>query len=245
MFFWSHLLSAFEPWSRFRFVFSELVLDLHSIALLSAIVSGCIPTLRAAPDLSVEEAIIAREKRDRVAPPRRGEILFLGGIHFTRPDPIGQDFPPSLTIHGRGFVGFSMADALKFVERTTIVYQPRLIVLQAGNVDLREGQKPEEVLRLFQRYVAAVRSRLPGTRILFLSITPSFQSWYQRGGPLQLNQMIADYVSKERDLGYIDLWTPMIGPTGIPRAELFESGSYKFSREGILLRAKVILPHLQ
>ena len=192
-----------------------------------------------------EEEMVAYEKHDRQEPPRRGAILFLGGMHFKTWEPIGQDFPPSLTIIGRGFSRWSMKDSVRFAARTSIPYQPRTIVLQAGSVDLREGRTPEEVLALFQSYVATVRTKLPGTRIIFLSLSPSFYSWNNRGPQIQVNRLIAEYVAKGANLGFIDIWTPMLGPDGTPRSDMFMTDSYQPSRESFLLRAKVITPYLR
>ena len=185
------------------------------------------------------------EKQDKVEPPRKGAILFLGGAQFKDWEPIGQDFPPSLTIIGRGFPGWSMEDAIRFVERTSIVYQPRVIVLQAGRADLGRGRTPEDVVMLFQQYVAAVRAKLPRTRILFLSLMPTFQAPQKRAPSLRVNQLISEYVPTAENLGFIDVWSSMSLPNGDTRTELFLTDSYKLTREGVLLRAKVILSHLQ
>ena len=192
-----------------------------------------------------EEEMQAYEKHDREEPPRRGVILFLGGHLFKTWEPIGQDFPPSLTIIGRGFTNWSMKDSVQFAARTSIVYQPRLIVLQAGGVDLREGRTPVEVLTLFQSCVATVRAKLPRTRIIFLSLSPSYRSWNNRGPQIQVNQLIAEYAAKAENVGFIDIWTPMLGPDGTIRSDMFMTDSHQPSRESYLLRAKVIAPYLR
>ena len=136
-------------------------------------------------------------------------------------------------------------DAVRFAARTSIVYQPRTIVLQAGGIDLREGRTPVEVLALFRSYVATVRAKLPQTRIIFLSLAPSMRSWNGRGPQVQLNQLIAEYAAKSENVGYIDTWTPMLAPDGTPRSDMFMTDSYQPSRESFLLRAKVIAPYLR
>ncbi len=192
-----------------------------------------------------EEEMLAYEKHDREEPPRRGAILFLGGNLFKTWEPIGQDFPPSLTIVGRGFSSWSMKDSVLFAARTSIVYQPRLIVLQAGSVDLREGRTPGEVLELFKSYVATVRAKLPRTRIIFLSLSPSFRSWNNRAAQIQVSRFIAEYAAGAENVGFIDIWTPMLAPDGTIRSDMFMTDSYQPSRESYLLRAKIIAPHLR
>ena len=200
--------------------------------------------LPAGPPNPYEQDMQDYEKQDRDDPPRRGGILFLGGSTFRLWSPIAQDFT-GLTIIGRGYSGWKLEDAVRFATRTSLVYRPRIIVLDAGGVDLRNGRTPQEVLAFFQTYVATVRATLPGTRIIFLSLTPSPGLARSGSRRMELNRLVAEYVSVSKNLGFIDLWTPMLGPDGRARNELFETDTYQPSREGFLLRAKVIDPDLR
>ena len=87
-----------------------LLRSLSALFALSLVAE--LPAQQPLPPIPIEEAIAAYEKRDRAEPPRKGEILFLGGMLFKAWDPVGQDFPPSLTIVGRGYSDWSMANAV-------------------------------------------------------------------------------------------------------------------------------------
>src|SRR5271166_6572501 len=118
-----------------------------------------------------EKAIAAFEEKDKLSPPPRNAIVFVGSssIHFWNVD---KSFP-GLSVINRGFGGSELADSVHFAPRIVLPYEPRVVVLYAGDNDLGSGKTPEQVAADFRDFTRSIHSRLPKTRIVFLSIKPS------------------------------------------------------------------------
>lgn len=214
--------------------------------LLIALAALVLSAQAADPGLAAqfEEAIRAYEKNDALTPPPRGGILFTGSSMLYSWSSLEQDFR-GLPVFARAFSGWRMADAVTYAERINVAYRPHIIVLQAGGADLAEGRSPEQVVGLFQDYVSKVRKLLPGVRIVFLGSSPHPFRPRGREDQQRLNNLIAAFVTGQKNLFYVDLWTAMLGPDGKVRQELYVTDSYVPSADGYALRAKLIRPYLQ
>ena len=122
-----------------------------------------------------EKDIAAFEKRDRDKAPPKNPIVFVGSSSIRLWD-LSKSFP-HLTAINRGFGGSHMADAAHFAPRIVLIYDPRLIVLYAGDNDIAAGKTPERVRDDFQAFVKTVHAKLPKVRIVFICIKPSLRRW--------------------------------------------------------------------
>jgi hypothetical protein len=122
-----------------------------------------------------EKDVAAFEKQDRDSPPPRNAVLFVGSSTIRMWD-LKKSFPETEAIN-RGFGGSQLADAAHFAPRIVVKYEPRLVVLYAGDNDIAAGKSPEQVAADFGSFVETVRKGLPMARVLFLSIKPSPRRW--------------------------------------------------------------------
>src|SRR2546428_10345013 len=77
-------------------------------------------------------AIQKFEEADKVAPPAKGGIVFVGASSIVRWN-LEQSFPDLKGIAiNRGFGGSEMADAAKYAGRVVVPYAPRVVVLYPG-----------------------------------------------------------------------------------------------------------------
>ena len=74
------------------------------------------------------------------APPPKGEIVFVGSSTIHRWD-VASYFP-DLKIINRGIDGTELADAVKYIDRLVLRYEPRLVVVYAGDNDIGGGSSP-------------------------------------------------------------------------------------------------------
>ena len=118
-----------------------------------------------------EKYVAAFEDADRSAPPPQGEVVFVGSSTIHRWD-VASYFP-DLKIVNRGIDGTELADAVKYVDRLVLRYEPRLVVVYAGDNDIGGGKLSEQIAVDFERFVRAVHAKLPQTRILYIGIKPS------------------------------------------------------------------------
>jgi lysophospholipase L1-like esterase len=200
------------------------------------------PTI-AAPTSKWENDILAFEAADRVSPPPKGAILFIGSSTIRMWESLASDYPDYQVIN-RGFGGSELADSVQFADRIVIPYQPRLIVLNAGTNDISNGKAPQQILEDFDAFVKKVRSALPNTRIAYLAIQPCPARWPLSAEQMVANKLIAAYVARGQNLDYIEVWKQYLGPDGKPDPKYYLPDGIHGNADGYKIRADVVRPHL-
>ena len=195
-----------------------------------------------APYAQWQSSIEAFAAADQARQPEPGGVLFVGSSSIRFWTHLPQDFRQTPVVINRGFGGSTMADCLFFVKKLVVQYQPRQVMVYAGDNDLAQGRTPAQVLESFQGFVRAVRSELPGTRIGYISIKPSPAR--ARLLPLvrETNALLASYVRTLPEADYIDIFTPMLEADGTPRAGLYGPDRLHMNEAGYALWRTVIGP---
>ncbi len=191
-----------------------------------------------------EKEIRAFEEADRTNPPPKKAVLFLGSSSIRLWKTLAQDFPKQKVIN-RGFGGSQISDSVAFVERIVLPYRPRLIVFYAGGNDLNAGKTPEQVFADFQAFVAKIHRGLPRTKIAYISSAPNPARWAQIDKVRAANQLIADYIRRDKKLSYIDVHTRMLGPDGQPLPDIYVADKLHMNAKGYALWTSVIGPYLK
>ncbi len=211
-----------------------------------AVVAGCGPdgrTARTGQDLWEPVIRMFEENDRRESPPKQG-IVFIGSASIRRWD-LDRYFP-DLPVINRGFGGSQIADCAYFADRIILPYEPKTVVLHAGNNDIRRGKTPQQVLADYNLFVETVHEALPTTRIAYISINPDRRHWDLVDKLRKANQLMAAVTEKDERLVYVDADTPMIGEDGKPRPELFtEPDGVHLSAEGYELWTSLLRPHLR
>lgn len=190
-----------------------------------------------------EPEIRAFEVADRAAPPAKGGIVFTGSSSVRMWD-LAAAFPGAGALN-RGFGGSQLADAVAYAGRIVAPYEPRLVVLYAGDNDIAAGKKAEEVAADFTRFAKLVHGWLPKTVILYLSIKPSPQRWALSPEMKKANRLIQAAVKKGKRLKYLDVSTPLLGKDGTPRPELYLADGLHLSPEGYAVWNGLLAPLLR
>ena len=189
-----------------------------------------------------EPAIKAFEDQDRKTPPAAGANVFVGSSSV-RMWKLDLSFPKHVVIN-RGFGGSQLGDSVRFADRIVIAYQPRVVVLYAGDNDLNAGKSPAAVFADYRAFRDKVHAALPETKIVFVSIKPSPSRWKLREKALEANSLIREEIEKGQGQVFVDVWTPMLGEDGTPRAELFLKDQLHMNDIGYEIWTKLIEPHL-
>ena len=166
-----------------------------------------------------------------MAPPRPDGVLFVGSSSIRLWPTLAADFPGIYTLQ-RGFGGAELSDVIRYAPRIVLPYRPRLIVLYAGENDIAAGKTAAAVFREYQAFVALVRRSLPETRIVFVSIKPSPSRWALADQMREANDLIRRHISTDPRLSFVDVFTPMLGPDGKPRQDLFVEDRLHMNAEG-------------
>lgn len=230
-------LAKFAPVKRKRIL---------PLCLLLAIAGGCahLPPPSAGDVAKWEKAIAAFEASDRTNPPPCGAIVFVGSSSIRLWKTMEQDFPEHRVIN-RGFGGSQIADATAFASRIILPYQPRMVVLYAGDNDIAAGKPPEQVLADFRAFVRTLHRADPQLRVACIAIKPSLKRWNLVGQGRAANRRIADFCRKDSRLIFIDIATPMLGADGRPRQELFVEDGLHMTPAGYAIWRDAVRPHLR
>jgi lysophospholipase L1-like esterase len=191
-----------------------------------------------------EAEIQAFEAADKTNPPPRDTIVFVGSSSIRLWKTLAQDFPESKVVN-RGFGGSQIEDSTAFAERIILRYHPKAVVLYAGDNDIAAGKPPEEVAADFKGFVRKIHTAAKGVKITFISIKPSPARWQLVEKIRSANRMIEDYCKQEAELGYIDVFNPMLDAEAKPRADLFVADKLHMNPSGYALWRRIIKPRLE
>lgn len=191
-----------------------------------------------------EQEIQAFEVRDRTNMPPKHAFLFVGSSSIRMWKTLEKDFS-ELPVISRGFGGSQLADSVRFVERIIHPYEPKMVLVYAGDNDLAAKKTPDEVLADFKRLVTAIHSRLPMTRVAFIAIKPSVARVSLIDQVRAANESIKAFTKTDARLDYIDVFTPMLDKDGRPRPELLVEDGLHLNSNGYELWTQVIKPYLK
>lgn len=188
------------------------------------------------------EAFAEQDRRARPAP---GGVLFVGSSSIRLWDNLEAAFAPQAGLIKRGFGGSRLADCVLFADRLVTAYQPRQVVLYAGENDLDEGASPLDVLVRYEQFVQYVQRVAPGTRIAFVSIKPSPARLSLLPAIQRANRLVKAYTEGQPLLDYIDVHSPMLDELGRPRGELYAADRLHLNAAGYALWRDTIAPRLK
>lgn len=215
---------------------SRFALFLLVLALMPA-------ALTAAKPKDWEPSIKAFEIKDQKTPPPSDPILFVGSSSIRGWD-LKKSFPQLPTIN-RGFGGSEVSDSIKYFDRIVTPYQPRLILLYAGDNDISNGESAEEVVADYQVFAKLVCSKLPQAHFAFLPIKPSIKRWNLWPEMKKANDAIRKLCENDKHLHYLDTVTPMMGKDRKPIESLFVEDGLHLSKSGYHKWNKVVLAWIQ
>jgi hypothetical protein len=94
------------------------------------------------------------------------------------------------------------------------------------------------------RLCETVHASLPDTIVYFLSCKPSLAKWAHIENDKALNRLVREYAERTRGVGYIDTWTPMIGPDGLPPEAYFVKDRNHLGPAGYRVWVDVVRPYV-
>ena len=187
--------------------------------------------------------IAAFQVSDRQHPPAAGAVLFIGSSSIRFWKTLASDFPEVKTIN-RGFGGSEIDDATFFADRIVAPYHPRAIVMYAGDNDLADGDSPARVRDDFAAFVRRARALDRAVPIAFIAIKPSVARQELLPQIREANALVRRYAASQHGVTYLDVFTPMLGSDGQPRAKWFIGDGLHMNRTGYALWISIVRPWL-
>lgn len=191
------------------------------------------------PEWARDMARFAEE--DAARPPPAQPVVFTGSSSVRLWKTLATDFP-GVPVLNRGFGGSQVRDAAWYADEVAIRYQPRRILVYAGDNDINAGRTPAQVLADFQAFVARVHRDLPGTPVGYLAIKPSPSRASQLPAQQEANALVRAWAERTAGVDYVDVATPMLDARGQPREELFIEDRLHMNDAGYALWRDVVAP---
>ena len=114
-----------------------------------------------------------------------------------------------------------------------------------GDNDLQDGRTPARIAGDVAEFLQRVRTTLPLTRVVCISVKPSPSRWNLIGQMRQTNALLQAVVAQDTMATYVDVFTPMLGEGGRPRAELFGADSLHMTAAGYTIWRDAVRPVIE
>ena len=182
------------------------------------------------------------EEQDKKSPPSAGANLFVGSSSIGLWK-LPASFPNHVCIN-RGFGGSQLADSARYAERIVIPSKPSVVVLYAGDNDIASGKTPLAVRDDYRILRDKIQAALPETKIVVISLKPSPSRWKFREQAQEANRLLREEVAAGKNQTFVDVWKPMLGEDGMPRADLFVKDNLHMNETGYKVWNGLVEPHL-
>ncbi len=181
---------------------------------------------------------------DRMYAAPEHPILFVGSSSIRKWDDLERNFSRYVVLN-RGVGGAVTNDITYFANDIIFPYHPRQIVIYVGENDLpNAAATADTLLQRFKILYTTIRSKLPEIPIVYISMkpSPSREKFFEKAK--QSNALIKDYISKEKNIRYVDIFSLMLDKAGKPRRELFVQDMLHMNKDGYAIWEKAVQPLL-
>jgi len=211
---------------------------LSFLVLVLIVCSSCVKAQRYQDDINTIQ------KWDKMYAPPANPILFTGSSSIRKWDDLERTFS-SYVVMNRGVGGAVTNDIIYYANQIIFAYHPRQIVLYVGENDLTEkGVTADTIFNRFKNLYATIRSKLPNTPIVYISIKPSPSRVQFLPIAKQANSLIRSYIGKLSDITFVDVFQLMLDKNGQPRKELFVEDMLHMNAQGYAIWKKAVGPLL-
>lgn len=190
-----------------------------------------------------ESQVRAFEEKDLSQPPSKGETVAVGSSSIRLWSTIRSDLAPTSVVP-RGIGGATTVDVLYYLDRLVLVYEPKRVLVYAGENDISALRSPQQLLDTTKAIVGRIHARLPSTQVYLLSIKPSILRWDRWPAMKSANDLLASYARSDPRIKFIDVSSPLLGADGTPVREYYLDDLLHLSKRGYEQWTKVIRPYL-
>lgn len=190
-----------------------------------------------------EPEIRAFAEADRLRPPVRGGILFVGSSSFRLWTNVAEQLAP-LPVLNRAFGGSHTGDQLTRFDQVVAPYAPRVIVYYCGSNDLKADHAPDAVFAHFRTFSERVQRTLPRTRLVFVSATRSPDRVAKWDRVDRYNGLVRDYCAATPQRTFVDLNPRLLGSDGQPRLDYYQKDLLHLSPPAYTELAAMLKPLL-
>ena len=160
-------------------------------------------------------------------------------------DSFTQDLP-GFSVINRGFGGSQMSDAIAYFDRVVMPLHPGTIILYEGDNDLASGESVDEIYKEFKQLIKLIGSKLPNTKLVFVSLGPSVARINLLSKQQELNTQVQKYCLKHPEKAdYIDVHKLLLNADGKPDPHYLVADQLHLNVDGYRIWANEIRAYLQ
>ncbi|MDN3677010.1 GDSL-type esterase/lipase family protein [Flavobacterium paronense] len=184
------------------------------------------------------EEIKAFRTQDSIQKPKDGMVLFIGSSSFRLWKSAKEDFHNE-NILNRAFGGATLEDLIRYQQDVVLQYKPKKIFLYCGENDIASSEKvtPELVFENFKTLYETMRAQFPEVLIVYVSIKPCILRWSMKNRIMATNTLISDYLSKEKNTVFVNIWDKML-ENGEPMKDIFREDNLHMNKKGYAIWIK-------
>ena len=176
---------------------------------------------------------------------KKNIILFTGSSSIRVWTSLKTDFPKQNVLN-RGFGGSQMVDMVIHADQLILSYHPKQIFIYEGDNDINAGKSADEILHEADKLLTLIRKKLPWkVEVVFISAKPSLKRWQLKDKYLDYNRKLELWTKQQRNVKFIDVWTPMLNSDGNVLSDLFIEDGLHMNKKGYEIWAKVIGPYIK
>lgn len=191
-----------------------------------------------------ENEILRFDSLDKANGISNDGILFTGSSSIRMWSTLEKDMGDMPALN-RGFGGATIPEVLHFMGKYLFQHKPQIVVLYCGENDISEGASPEKVFASFQAFVKIMETRLPETKILYISMKPSIARWNLWGQYQAGEQLLKSFIDKNPNIEYMDASKTMLDKNGEIKKDIFIEDGLHMNAKGYEGWTAQILPILK
>lgn len=182
---------------------------------------------------------------DTVAQLPEHPILFIGSSsikNWYAFDSVFSGYP----VLNRGFGGSQINDVIYYANDVILKYNPKQIVIYVGENDFAKSDSisAEIVFERFKKLISVIRTKFPDVPVLYLSIKPSPAKHDRMDKIKYYNQLVYDFIGKQNNITYVDIYSAMLIGNGKANHELFYDDMTHMNEKGYAVWDEIIKPLL-
>jgi lysophospholipase L1-like esterase len=178
---------------------------------------------------------IKRLEKQRTGLTTQPETLFYGSSSIRLWTSLADDFGGYKPVN-LGFGGSTLAACTWFFDRVMVGYEPKRLILYAGDNDLGDGRHPEEVFIFFQELAARVTRRFGSLPCYFISLKPSINRSNLIDQFKYTNDLISTEIKNNHpNWQWIDIFSAMLDVNGRPDAGFYLGDGLHLNKKGYQL----------
>lgn len=180
---------------------------------------------------------------DKIYAAPENPILFIGSSSIR----LWVDFTKTFrdyTVLNRGVGGEVTSDTDRYLEDLVFPYRPKQVVIYVGENDVFKAKDGEEIFESFKKLYAHLRTGMPEVPVIYIALKGSPSRKEHLPKVIKANSLIQEFIQKEKNIVFLDIFHPMLDSKGNMQPELFKTDMLHMNASGYKIWNKILLPHL-